>query len=624
MIPVGDHSSRTLLLRRVSSWSEVATTASNDNINYDNGEDGDGGDGHGHGPHTTSRQDGGGRGNDDDGDENDDQASLLSSFDDSSFLSSPQTNSLAALLPNLEYEEASAASSSTVRGDGGGDHTILNRLLRINWKLWSVFVLLVLSGVGNVLLAKMSSYRLYPTFLNMYSNVMYTILSFAYIIPVGRFGWFRRSIPRAHWTSLPKRPFAIMGCLDAMSATIQVLANVYLPGTLLVLIPQAAIPLSMLGSAIVLRERYSVHQYVGAVVVLTGILLVLFPVFTHQREADYYCRAIDEENDCTLCQIETTENGCLSHIKTDDDGGGGGGYDPMMMMQFQRGFILQNSHKNHSSDHDHDTGLYCTWVSRDQAIKEDDFLVFVWSILMLLSLVPMVMSTIYKQVALQVHLDPILVNGWVSVFQFIFGMALVVPAGLLSSPRVHPFEIGSNWESGLQCLFTQTNTVEVGCHPDDCGQAALWVHLGLISAIVYALSMMFVLKYGTCDLMYLGLTLVVPLAHLAFAFNAMADVSVFDICGLLVSVTGLFMYRFGHEDPSSSSPDVITTRDDVHGDYQPLASGENDVDGMEDMGGVVPQEPFQESFQGNTVDGANDKGGFLEFLREPFLLVGDI
>jgi hypothetical protein len=47
---------------------------------------------------------------------------------------------------------------------------------------------------------------------------------------------------------LAKKPFLVMGFLDAISAAMQVLATIYLPGTLLVLLPQAAIPLSMLAS----------------------------------------------------------------------------------------------------------------------------------------------------------------------------------------------------------------------------------------------------------------------------------------------------------------------------------------------------------------------------------------
>ncbi|KAG7338856.1 CRT-like, chloroquine-resistance transporter-like protein, partial [Nitzschia inconspicua] len=197
--------------------------------------------------------------------------------------------------------------------------------------------------------------------------------------------------------------------------------------------------------------------------------------------------------------------------------------------------------------------------------------------------------TVYKQVALQTPLDPILVNGWVALFQFLCGMFLVVPSGLVSSPKVHPLELGTNWMNAMECLFTQTNSIHVGCHPDDCFRAALWVHISLANSAIYALAMIFVLKYGGCDLMYLGLTLVVPLGHLAFSFHSsFSTTSIYDILGLVV----LF--------------------------YQPLPGGEHVLD--EDENNPLINSSGQMSV---TTPNAT-KEGFLEFLREPFMLAGDI
>jgi CRT-like, chloroquine-resistance transporter-like len=74
----------------------------------------------------------------------------------------------------------------------------------------------------------------------MYANFMYIVMSFAYILPTTAFGWFHNSIPLRHLTIMSKKPFFVMGFLDAISAAMQVLATVYLPGTLLILIPQVA------------------------------------------------------------------------------------------------------------------------------------------------------------------------------------------------------------------------------------------------------------------------------------------------------------------------------------------------------------------------------------------------
>ena len=436
---------------------------------------------------------------------------------------------------------------------------------------------------------------------------MYVLMSFAYILPVSAFGLFGNSFPR----SIPIKaikPFFVMGALDALGAAMQVLATVYLPGTLLVLIPQVAIPLSMAAGTVILGEKYTVRQYIGAAVVFCGILVVLYPILSHQRDADYYCEAIDTKNDCLLCKEETSEDQCLSHNTKGKDTNHTNSTLELSEMMFWRD--LEVNIGNNSSD-----GLYCAWVSREEAdVREEDFLVFFWSIVMLLSCVPSVMSTVYKQVALQTasSMDPIVISGWVSMFQFISGLFLVVPSGLASSPRVHPLDLRSNWLDGIGCLFSKINAIDSGCHPDDCAKAALWVHVSLLNSAVYALSMLFVLKYGSCDLMYLGLTLVVPLGHLAFDIHSsFSELQAFDIAGLVILVSGLVMYRFGHgrkEQVFSGRAETMEASGSGDNVYEPGEHPHRSYELIEDPGD-------------NTRE---DREGFLEFLREPFMLAGDI
>jgi hypothetical protein len=54
---------------------------------------------------------------------------------------------------------------------------------------------------------------------------------FAYIIPAARKGW----IPREQ-LEMPRKPFAVMGGLDAMAGIMQVFSATYLPGPLLILL----------------------------------------------------------------------------------------------------------------------------------------------------------------------------------------------------------------------------------------------------------------------------------------------------------------------------------------------------------------------------------------------------
>jgi hypothetical protein len=68
------------------------------------------------------------------------------------------------LLPSLEYEESTHGSNSSTTS------SVLSRRTK-NWKLWVGFVLLVVTGVGNVIFAKLQALPMYnyPTFLNMVS-----------------------------------------------------------------------------------------------------------------------------------------------------------------------------------------------------------------------------------------------------------------------------------------------------------------------------------------------------------------------------------------------------------------------------------------------------------------------
>ena len=51
----------------------------------------------------------------------------------------------------------------------------------------------------------------------------------------------------------------------------------------------------------------------------------------------------------------------------------------------------------------------------------------VWAIVMMLSTVPMTLSSVYKEIALgETELDPIFLNGWIAVFQMLFSIGTVI------------------------------------------------------------------------------------------------------------------------------------------------------------------------------------------------------
>ena len=69
----------------------------------------------------------------------------------------------------------------------------------------------------------------------------------------------------------------IMGGLDSLASILQIFATTFLSGPLVILLSQAAIPMSMIISRYSLKVQYNKFQYIGAVVVAGGIAIVLGP-----------------------------------------------------------------------------------------------------------------------------------------------------------------------------------------------------------------------------------------------------------------------------------------------------------------------------------------------------------
>ncbi|RHZ13419.1 hypothetical protein DYB26_007602, partial [Aphanomyces astaci] len=115
----------------------------------------------------------------------------------------------------------------------------------------------------------------YPNFINLLSTFVYVSRTsrFAYILPMIKYG----NAITVDQRRIPKRKFAVMGALDSVAGILQVFAATYLGGSLLILLGQAAIPVSMVISKVLLKTSYSWFQYVGALVVAVGILVVLGP-----------------------------------------------------------------------------------------------------------------------------------------------------------------------------------------------------------------------------------------------------------------------------------------------------------------------------------------------------------
>jgi len=415
-----------------------------------------------------------------------------------------------------------------------------------------------------------------------------------------------------------------MGALDSMATMMQVYAAVYLPGPLLILLPQAAIPLSFLVLASPCyskrhttntnsnhqpqrqeqaqeehrepseNRKYQWTQYLGAAAVVLGIIILMEPLLTSRRSPDFYCEAVDLDNDCTICQMENSRESCLAHLVIDDD-------DRPKSVGADTALMWRRAAEIQQDDQFTPTNSLCQWLPFEEATRQDEILTFIWSLVLIASCIPMTLSTFYKEWALgdadtsrttsleesdrtngttattpetdlnderlqsmqqqQSQRDPIYLNGWIAVFQLFFAVPLCVLGGLVSSPMVPPEEILPNLWHGFQCYFRGIGSITSSCHPDElCGTFSFWlVNFHLFTTLGYSYFMLYCLKHGTTTLFFLALTVMVPLGTTAFVLPFMPQAvtpCLSDCFGSAVIVLGLILYRF-FDSTTSTAPESI-------------------------------------------------------------------
>ncbi|KDO33602.1 hypothetical protein SPRG_01600 [Saprolegnia parasitica CBS 223.65] len=321
-----------------------------------------------------------------------------------------------------------------------------------------VFLALIVIGLGNKIFQKLQTIPMhnYPNFINLLCTFVYIPLSFAYIIPMIKYGsaitWDQQHIP--------KRKFAIMGALDSVAGILQIFAATYLGGSLLILLGQAAIPVSMVISKFLLKTSYSKFQYLGALIVTAGLLVVLGPSMKASSGGEH---------------------------------------------------------------------------------------TVIWAAVMIASCIPMCLSSVYKEIALgEAELDVVYLNGWVAVFQFLLSIPLAFPAASISSPPVAPSDLLQNLYDGMKCYLGE-NTIVGTAHPDDCEKATLYVTIYMLFNVLYNILIILMLKFGSANILWLAMTIMVPLGNVAFTFSFMPEhqpLHTTDILGLVIIMVGLFVYRF--------------------------------------------------------------------------------
>ncbi|KYQ90502.1 putative transmembrane protein [Tieghemostelium lacteum] len=139
-------------------------------------------------------------------------------------------------------------------------------------------VLYITCGVINSVLLKsvMNTFQNYGFFLNQLTNYGY-IPIFGSVVAYKVF--FTNDIPK-ETKEFPLYKFAVMGALDALCGYFVVLGGISTSGPLQQLLNQAIIPFTMITSFIFLKERFSIYQMLGALVIVGGVVISLVPSLT--------------------------------------------------------------------------------------------------------------------------------------------------------------------------------------------------------------------------------------------------------------------------------------------------------------------------------------------------------
>jgi len=462
---------------------------------------------------------------------------------------------------------------------------------------------MIIFGTTNKVFTKLQAIPLYnyPLFLNLYSNFIYIPLCFLYILllpVVSRYKFCggrdddalqqqHRSTRLQSFFHHHKKPFVIMGLLDSMACILQTYASVYLPGSYLILLPQAsAIPLSMAFSSYFRKKRrYKGVECAGAMIVIVGLCIVVLGPFLTQRGGisgveennnEYICAPLEGEEkdlDCSVCREETTREACLSHSHH--------------LSGYEESEILQIVSDDSQDDNDviGEEAVVCQWIAFTDDISsannnnKEYATILIWSILMIVSMIPMTLSSIYKEISFSssvmkddessLVMDPIYFNGWISVYQFCWSVVLTVPAAYyLSTPVIQPRFVLQHLRNGFKCYIgigsisspsSSSSSLSSSCHADELCHfyGPLFVNLYLCFNIAYNILRFYILKFFASSsshvLFYLALSIMIPVGILVFALPFVPGgggfsgdgIMVGDVLGLIVLMSGLVMYRFG-------------------------------------------------------------------------------
>lgn len=362
--------------------------------------------------------------------------------------------------------------------------------------------LLLSSALGNSIYFKKMLDHMpnHVYFVNQFTSVLYVPIFYAVV-------WYQQLFTTnitPEMTNFPKSKFLYMGIFDGISGLFMMFGAVHTSGSVQALLANAVIPVTMYMSYVYIGTKYHKHQVIGATVIMMGLAVVLLPQMLNTFFSSY-----DDDCDC--------------------------------------------NNDNSSSD------------------------LPLFNFLFLLSVVPMAMSSIYKEVAfVDVDIDINYMQAWTSNFQMLIGFLLVPfsTMSFLGNQALSWSQLITAIPEGWSCLtgynvitppHCQHGITEIPIHGlppcDNCAGSYMPLLLYMIFNMLFNVFTITVIKYGGSTLMFVVMTLRLPLTQFAFSLPQIQyppdTIEWPTLLGLAFIIAGLVFYKYTPPDENEDDSVVI-------------------------------------------------------------------
>jgi uncharacterized membrane protein len=343
---------------------------------------------------------------------------------------------------------------------------------------------LILFGLGNKLFGIWQTIPMYnyPFVLGFWTLSIYVTICASYVIPMIMYG----SSITEEMRNVPKYKFAIMGTLDGFSALMGQFATNYIAKKSLVpLLQQASIPLSMLFSKMLIKEtRYNNANYVGAIIVVLGLVTVLFPEVMNEHS-----KSLISSNS------ENYEN---------EDGSGS-----LKVIVWSIVLVLGCVPSVLSSVYKE--------ITLNEVTIDTMYINFWIAVIQALTNMPMIVpSAAISGIPIK-DIPENMKNG----FECVWGHNSITDPSYTNS-SIEPLRV------------------------DNCGMAPVYINLFILFNFVYNMFLIYTIRDEGSNILWIALTVIVPLTQIILWIPGVPGhhpASVFDIMGFMIVLVGLFIYR---------------------------------------------------------------------------------